>query len=280
MTVVSGDHSERDQRHRGRVGTERSRRCGRPRPARARRHRAGGCGDTIGGGTRSEELTAPGCISRRLLGDPPVRRDVALPPVARSRLVTVCTGRGADIDLAHPLDDGRGGAVLEIAGRHGGDPRARWPVVAATVRTARRWARRPRRRHPPAAPPASAAPSGATAPGSASRGLQPATWVARRWSGADGTGAVRGRRCPRLPTAVASDDRGDGDGPARRRPTPSAGRSRSVGRRPSRRRWPRGSVELGGTIETGMRVRSLDELDPSDVGHARRGSGCGRRPRR
>ena len=84
--------------------------------------------DRPGGGTRSSELTLPGLIHDECSGFHPLAVDTAF-----SRSVDLArfglTWRWPEIQYAHPLDGGRGAAVLRSVGE----------TAASLGRDGRRW---------------------------------------------------------------------------------------------------------------------------------------------
>ena len=102
--------------------------------------------ETVGGGTRTAELTLPGLPPRRLLGDPPARRSAR-----RSSGRCRSSEHGLEwihppAPLAHPFDDGTA-AVLERSveatggGARAPTPRAYRRLMEPLVATGRRAAR-------------------------------------------------------------------------------------------------------------------------------------------
>ena len=211
---------------------------------------------TIGGGCRTEELTLPGFRHDVCSAAHPLA--VASPFFQRFGL----TGRGVtlafpEVEFAHPLDGGRAAvvtrSVAETAGRLGTDGRAYrrlfgplashmdevLPALLAPLRT------------PPAHPFAAA--------NFGRRAILPASAVARRWDTDEAREILAGAAAHAMMPLTAAPTAGVG--------LMLAGLAHAVG-------WPvvaGGSAritdamaaalrELGGTIETGRWVKSLDEL--------------------
>lgn len=213
--------------------------------------------DTIGGGTRTEELTLPGVL-----------HDVcsAMHPLAVGSPFLQSLGLERhgldwcwpDIDLAHPLDDGRAGvlrrSVDETVAGLGADgpawrrlfaaPAERFDALTADI--LRPVAHVPR--HP------------LVLAGFGLRALQPASFVARRWQDATTRGLFAGMAAHSFRPLSS--------------PT-SASVGLALALSAHRYGWPvaRGGsraitdalaaalTERGGRIETGRRVTSLAELD-------------------
>ena len=93
----------------------------------------------------------------------------------------------------------------------------------------------------------------------------PASTVRPRVPHRAGPGVVR--RCcgPCLPATALPDDVGDRDGHHRARATGTAGRWPRVARSRSPTRWSALLSDLGGKIETGVRVETASQLPPADV---------------
>jgi phytoene dehydrogenase-like protein len=214
---------------------------------------------TIGGGCRTEELTLPGFRHDVCSAAHPLA--VASPFFQRFGL----TERGVtlafpEVEFAHPLDGGRAAvvtrSVAETAARLGADGRAYrrlfgplasrmdeiLPTLLAPLRT------------PPAHPFAAA--------NFGRRAILPASAVARRWDTDEARAILAGAAAHAMMPLTAAPTAGVG--------LMLAGLAHAVG-------WPvvaGGSAritdamaaalrELGGTIETGRWVKSLDELPPA-----------------
>ena len=81
--------------------------------------------ETIGGGTRSSELTLPGPDPRRLLGGPPDGRRLAGAGRRSSLERHGLEWAWPEVDLAHPLDDGSAARDGALDRGDGGGPRRR-----------------------------------------------------------------------------------------------------------------------------------------------------------
>ena len=218
--------------------------------------------ETIGGGTRSSELTVPGVLHDECSGIHPM----AVESPALTSLGLERHGlewAWPEVDLAHPLDGGGRGHDAALDRGDDGRPRARRDRGGGgcSGRSARRFdalaedilrpvAHLPK--HPVVL----------TRFGLAA--LTPATVLAKTLGHAAGAGAVRRRRRPRLQPAEQADELRRRDGPDLLRPPPRlAGRARGFA---GDRRGAGGGVrEHGGRIETGRPVRSLEELPPADA---------------
>ena len=183
--------------------------------------------DTLGGGTRTSELTLPGLLHDECSAAHPLAVDT--PFTRRFDLAAHgLTWRWPEVQYAHPLDGGAGAAayrsVEETADGLGRDGRR----VAIGVRPARRALRRHHRRLP--APDAARARAPAQADpvrpvlGAAGGGAR-SPLVDR-----GGAGAVRRRCRPRLPAVRLADVLGDRRGPRHGgAPLRLAGRRRRLG---------------------------------------------------
>ena len=229
---------------------------------------------TIGGGTRTEELTLPGLsattsarrCTRCVLGSP----FLSSLPLAEHGLAVV----HPELPLAHPLDGG-GAVVLhrsveETAAGLGRDGRAYERLLGPLVRDRDALAGRPAR--------AAASPAPAPAAGGTVRGARPALRLRprpplRRRAGAGAPGGER----------RALDAAAHGAGHRRRSAScSSCSRTRSAGPW----RWAGRSAitdamaaylrSLGGEIETGTTVTSLRELPPSRAVAPRRHAAAAR----
>jgi phytoene dehydrogenase-like protein len=217
---------------------------------------------TIGGGTRSSELTLPGLLHDECSAAHPLAVDT----VFSRRFDLAAHGlswRWPDIQYSHPLDGGRGAAayrsVDETAAAFGGRDGARWRRVfgplAARFEDITGDFLRPML-HVPEHPLALAR-----------FGLvsgMPSGVLARLWSGGDPRALFAG---------VAAHAFRPFGAPM------SAAIGVALGTAAHRYGWPvaeGGSAsitnamasllaELGGRIETGVRVQSLSELDPADI---------------
>jgi phytoene dehydrogenase-like protein len=216
--------------------------------------------DTIGGGTRSGALSVPGLIHDTCSAVHPFG---AMSPVFRTLDLEHHGLQWAwgDIELAHPLDNG-GAAILTrsidrtaaLLGVDGASWRALFAPLAGAIDDLNEDLLRPIQ-HLPRHPLAMLR--------FGTRALQPATWIARRWQ-RDET------------RAMFAGAAGHSFQPLSRPTTGAIGlmliaSGHAVG-------WPvavGGSAtisaalvaalrEHGATIETGVRVRSLDELGPLD----------------
>ena len=157
--------------------------------------------ETIGGGTRSAELTLPGLIHDECSAVHPMA-------VGSPALTALGLERHGlewawpEVDLAHPLDGGEGAAMLRSIEETAAGLGSAGAGLEAGLRRLGGELRRPRRGHPAAdrPPPAPPAAAGALRParGGAGDGAGP------RLADAAGAGAVRRRRRPRLQPADAS----------------------------------------------------------------------------
>ena len=217
--------------------------------------------DTPGGGTRSSELTLPGLIHDECSGfhplavDTPFLREFDL---ARHGL----TWRWPDVQFTHPLDGGRGGVGL----------RSVTGTAAGLGRDGRRWRRvfgplteqfdkiaadflRPMVRVP--AHPVALARFGALA-------SLPASVLARAWSSEEARalfGGVAAHALRDLSTPMSSAIGVALTTAAHAYGWPVAqGGSSAISAA-----MVAALEELGGKVITGVRVDSLDELDPADV---------------
>jgi len=217
--------------------------------------------DAIGGGTRSSELTLPGLVHDECSGFHPLAVDT---PFSRAFDLAAhgLTWRWADVEFAHPLDDGRGAAVWrsveETAERLGADGR-RWhslfgPLTSRFGDIAEDFLRP--MLHVPRHP-VKLARFGAYS-------LLPATVLARRWSTAEARALFAGvaAHAFRPFGSPASSAIGVALGTAAHRygwPVAEGG-SASISRAVT------AALEAhGAKIETGVTVRSLDELGSPDV---------------
>ena len=262
---------DRPRRHRRRLRAERPRRgdhAGRGRPlgagaARRRRRSAAAC--------RSAELTLPGLRPRRLLGDPPARRRLALLPVAAAGRARASSWSTRRRPLAHPLDDGTA-VVLERSvaataarlgpdggrvprGSSGRSSRDAEPLSRGVLgrRCGRRATRSPLARFAP-------------------RGLRSAVGLRAALRGRAGARAAGGHGRPLVPAARRARSRGAFG--ARARPcsaTRSAGRSSAGGvAAGSPTRWPPTCARSAARSRPAGAVASLDELPPAARRAARR----------
>ena len=255
-----GRRVARARRDRRRCRAERAGGGDRPRASRALGARPRGGRD----GRRRRALgraDAPGLPPRRLLGDPPARSGIAVSADAPARGARARVDRVAGRAVAHPLDDGTA-AVLERSVEEppplrSAATRTAWPqLMGPLVRRADAIARRD--------PRSAAAPAPSVDAGPLRARCDPAgTAVARR--------RFRGRAARALFAGLAAHSML----PLTRPPSAAFGLvlallGHAVG-------WPmaRGGSQaiadalaaylrsLGGEIETGRRVESLDELPPA-----------------
>ena len=215
---------------------------------------------TVGGGTRSAELTLPGLLHDECSGFHPLAIDT---PFSR-RFDLLAHGLSwlwPQVQYSHPLDGGRGaaayGSVAETAAGLGVDGRA-WRAVFGSL--AARFDGitadflRPMVHVP--THPLLLARFGAYA-------AMPAAVLARRWSTAEARALFGGvaAHAIRPFTSSMSAAIGVALGPPR---MPTAGRSprRVAGHRHSH---AIAAQKYGGTVEIGVRVESLDELGAPDI---------------
>jgi phytoene dehydrogenase-like protein len=215
--------------------------------------------DAVGGGTRSAELTLPGFV-----------HDVcsAIHPLAAVSPFFAAAGLDRhglelvhpEVALVHPLDDGRAGVLHQsiertVDGlgadgaawdRHVGWAARRWDDLAPAVLGP--ILRLPR--HP------------LTLAGFGLRGLLPATWAARAFSTPEARGLFAGAAAHAFlplsrPFTTAMGTMLLASGHVAGWPMVRGGTQRLADAMEARLR------ELGVTIETGRRVRSLDDIPPS-----------------
>jgi phytoene dehydrogenase-like protein len=217
--------------------------------------------DTIGGGTRSSALTLPGLVHDECSGFHPLAVDT---PFSRAFDLAAhgLTWRWADVEWSHPLDDGRGAAVWrsvdETAGRLGSDGR-RWrslfgPLTRRFDDIAEDFLRP--MLHVPRHP-VKLARFGAYS-------LLPASVLARRWSTPEARALFAGvaAHAFRPFGSPASSAIGVALGTAAHRygwPVAEGG-SASIGRAVSAL-----LAEYGAKVETGVTVRSLEQLGSPDI---------------
>jgi phytoene dehydrogenase-like protein len=215
--------------------------------------------DAVGGGTRSAELTLPGFVHDVCSAIHPlaaVSPFFATAGLERHGLELV----HPEVALVHPLDDGRAGvlhqSVEQTVDGLGADGAA-WDRHVGW--TARRWGdlapavlgpilRLPR--HP------------LTLAGFGLRGLLPATWAARAFSTPEARGLFAGAAAHTFlplsrPFTTAMGTMLLASGHVAGWPMVRGGTQRLADAMEARLR------ELGVTIETGRRVRSLDDVPPS-----------------
>jgi phytoene dehydrogenase-like protein len=217
--------------------------------------------DTIGGGTRSSALTLPGLVHDECSGFHPLAVDT---PFSRAFDLAAhgLTWRWADVEWSHPLDGGRGAAVWrsvdETAGRLGPDGR-RWrsifgPLTRGFDDIAEDFLRP--MLHVPRHP-VKLARFGAYS-------LLPAAVLARRWSTPEARALFAGvaAHAFRPFGSPASSAIGVALGTAAHRygwPVAEGG-SASIGRAVSTL-----LAGYGAKVETGVTVRSLEELGSPDI---------------
>ncbi|NYI03780.1 phytoene desaturase family protein [Allostreptomyces psammosilenae] len=234
--------------------------------------------DEIGGGTRSGELTLPGLLHDHCSAVHPMG---AASPFLRSLGLERhgVTWLWPEVELAHPLDDGRAGVMLrsvaETAARLGADGPA-WRRLFAPLATGFDALVEDLLRpvtHLPAHPVHLAR--------FGPRALQPATAVARRWTGPAARALFAGTAAHAFhpltsPTTAAMGLMFVAAGHSHGWPVARGG-SRTI-----TDALAACLTELGGTIETGVRVTSLDQLPPArtvllDVAPAAAADICGDR---
>lgn len=216
---------------------------------------------TPGGGTRTSELTLPGLLHDDCSGFHPLAVDT---PFSRRFDLTAygLRWRWPQVQYAHPLDDGRGGAVwrsvddtAERLGRDGRAWRAVFGGLADRFDDIAEDFLRPMLHVP--AHPVKLARFGLLS-------LTPATLLARRWSTPQARALFGGVAAHALRpfTAPMSSAIGVALGTAAHRygwPVAEGGSAAIT------RAITTMLEELGGKVETGVTVRSLRELDAPDI---------------
>jgi phytoene dehydrogenase-like protein len=218
-------------------------------------------GDDIGGGTRSRELTVPGVLHDVCSAVHPFG---VVSPFLRSLDLQRygLNWRWPEVDLAHPLDDGSAGVMVRSLddtvsglGRDGRAWRRMFGPIARRLDDLTDDVFRPVV-HLPKHP--------ITLGRFGSRALQPATVLARRWHH-DATRALfagvaaHGMHPLERPTTSAAGVMLIAAGHHAGWPVAEGGSQSITNAMASVLR------ELGGTIHTGVRVTSLDDLPPSRV---------------
>lgn len=216
---------------------------------------------TLGGGTRSRELTLPGLVHDECSGFHPLAVDNAF----TRRFDLAAQGlrwRWAEVEYSHPLDDGRGAAAWRSIGRTaaalGHDERAWLQVFGSVSRHFDRVAEDFLRPvvHVPAHPVALAS--------FGARAVAPATLLARRFATPEARALFAGAAAHAMRPLTA--------------PLTSA-IGLALGASAHRYGWPvaeGGSAsisravvglltQLGGRVETGVEVTSLDQVGDADV---------------
>ena len=217
--------------------------------------------DTVGGGTRSRELTLPGLVHDECSGFHPLAVDNAF----TRRFDLAAQGlrwRWAEVEYSHPLDHGRGAAawrsVERTAAALGPDERAWLQVFGSVSRHFDRVAEdflRPVL-HVPTHPVALAS--------FGARAVAPATVLARRFATPEARALFAGAAAHAMRPLTA--------------PLTSA-IGLALGASAHRYGWPvaeggSGSIsravvglltQLGGRVETGVEVTSLDQVGDADV---------------
>lgn len=213
--------------------------------------------DEIGGGTRSGELTVPGLLHDHCSSTHPLAASTPFLQSLELERLGVEWGQ-PEVDLAHPLDDGTAGVLIRGAAVSGPDAKA-WrrlfdPLTsdfdALAGELLQPLLRVPRH-------PLLLARFGL-------RGLQPATVLARRWKTPQVRALFAGCAAHSfvplsMPTTSAVAAMLMAAGLRNGWPV-AVGGSRTI-----TTAMATALAELGGKIETGVRVRSLAELPPSDV---------------
>ncbi|WP_460817341.1 phytoene desaturase family protein [Nocardioides korecus] len=217
--------------------------------------------DTLGGGTRSRELTLPGLVHDECSGFHPLAVDNAF----TRRFDLAAQGlrwRWAEVEYSHPLDDGRGAAawrsVERTAAALGPDERAWLQVFGSVSRHFDRVAEDFLRPvvHVPTHPVALAT--------FGARAVAPATLLARRFATPEARALFAGAAAHAMRPLTA--------------PLTSA-IGLALGASAHRYGWPvaeGGSAsisravvglltQLGGRVETGVEVTSLDQVGDADV---------------
>ncbi|WP_309648377.1 NAD(P)/FAD-dependent oxidoreductase [Nocardioides sp.] len=217
--------------------------------------------DTIGGGTRTSELTVPGLLHDHCSAVHPM--GVASPFMRGADLTSYgVTWRYPDVDLAHPLDGGRAGVMVQdleetraLLGADGDAWARLFGPIADAFDDLAEDLMGPILHVPHH--PVHLARFGL-------RALLPASTVARRWKTDEARALYAGAAAHAFfplhrPTSSAIGTMLLAVGHRFGWPVPEGGSARITDALAAI------VVEHGGRIETGVRVRSLDDLPPTDV---------------